>query len=71
MEAVRDRNLTSRQFSEVEMRRLADSRRAKSPENYLLESSAAMDLRQGFECILNSFKRPGMREDLSKTGCKW
>ena len=48
LEAVRDRYLTSRQFSEVEMKWLADTRRAKDPDNYLRESSAVMDLRQGF-----------------------
>ena len=56
------------------MRRLANSRRAKDPENYLPESSAVMDLmdlKEGFECILGKFKGPDLSKDNVKIGCKW
>ena len=56
LEPIRDRNLTKRHITEVEMKTLARSKKAKGPENYLPESSAIMDLRDGFECILNICK---------------
>ena len=67
LQRIRDKHLLHRYYAEVEMRRLADSRRAKDPENYLPKHLAVMDLKEGFEGILDKLKG----NDLSEENLKW
>ena len=46
LQRIRDKNLIHRYYCEVEMKRLANSRRAEDPEDYLPEHLAVMDLKR-------------------------
>ena len=57
-------------YAVVEMRRLADSRRAEDPQDYLPEHLAVMDLKEWFEGILYNLKGNDLSEEKIKIGCK-
>ena len=50
---------------------LSNSKRAEDPEDYLPESLAVIDLKDGFECILEKLKGNDLGDEDVKIGCKW
>ena len=71
MESVREQNLKNRYSGEVDMRVTFNAKKAQYPEDYLPESSAVRDLKDGFECILEKLKGNDLGDEDVKIGCKW
>jgi len=71
LESVREQNLKNRYSGEVDMRVTFNAKKAQYPEDYLPESSAVRDLKDGFECILENLKGNDLGDEDVKIDCKW